>query len=66
MMTEYYHCRGCSTVRPLLIGDAAKKCASCGKADGYVISQEQFEKSFKAGAFFNVDPRTGKRAKTKR
>jgi hypothetical protein len=44
----------------------AVKVGSCGSTNGEAISAQRFEESFKAGVFYNIDPRTGKRAKNKR
>lgn len=43
-----------------------KKCPSCGSTDGEILAQDQFDKSFEAGAIFNIDPTTGKRAKKRK
>ena len=64
-MAEFFNCFGCSKVAPL-IGNVERKCPSCGSTNGEVISQERFNAGFKAGAFYNIDPRTGGRAKKKR
>ncbi len=64
-MAEYYHCFNCKTVVPVLPG-AERKCPSCGGTSGEVISQERFDQGFKAGAYYNIDPRTGKPAKKRR
>lgn len=64
-MAEFYNCFNCHKVMPLLGADE-KKCPSCGSTNGEVISAQRFEEGFKAGVFYNIDPRTGKRAKNKR
>jgi predicted RNA-binding Zn-ribbon protein involved in translation (DUF1610 family) len=64
-MAEFYHCFKCRKVVPL-IGTAKRKCPSCGDEGGEVISQERFEEGFEAGVYYNIDPRTGKRAKKKK
>ncbi len=61
----YYNCFSCKKVAPL-VGTAEKKCPLCGSANGEVITNERFEEGFKAGVFYNIDPKTGKRAKAKR
>jgi len=62
-MAEYFHCFSCQRVVPLSEMADQKQCPSCGSPKGEVISQERFNEGFKAGAFFNIDPRTGKRKK---
>jgi len=49
-----------------LIGTTEKKCPSCGSANGEVLTNERFNEVLKAGAFYNIDPKTGKVAKNKR
>ena len=64
-MTEYYRCFSCEKVAPL-IGDAERRCPVCGGTNGEVLSQEQFEQGHEEGAIFDIDLKTGKRAKKKR
>ena len=61
----FYNCFNCHKVVPL-IGTPEKKCPSCGSGNGEVITNERFEEGFKAGVFYNIDPKTRKRAKPKR
>ena len=61
----FYSCFSCHKVMPL-IGTTEKKCPSCGSANGEVLANERFQEGFKAGTYYNIDPKTGKRAKTKR
>jgi hypothetical protein len=49
-----------------LLGAAENKCPSCGSTNGAAISKETFLEGFQRGAFFNIDPRTGKRLKKKK
>jgi hypothetical protein len=49
-----------------LIGTTEKKCTSCGSVNGEILTDERFNECFKAGTFYNIDLRTGKRAKKKR
>lgn len=62
-MTEFYICHACDAVRPLIENADRTKCGSCGSTNGHVISKEEFDQSYKAGAIFPIDPRTGKRKK---
>lgn len=61
----FYDCFRCRKVMPL-IGTAEKKCPSCGSANGEILTDERFNEGFKAGTFYNIDPKTGKPAKKKR
>lgn len=61
----FYNCFACHRVAPL--SDATeKRCPLCDSQNGQVISDQRLEEGLKAGAFFNIDPKTGKRAKDKR
>lgn len=64
-MAEAYQCFNCSKIAPLM-GGPENKCPSCGSTNGEVLSKEQFEKSLEAGASFNIDLKTGKRAKKRK
>ena len=61
----FYHCFSCHKVAPLL-DRTEKKCPLCGSAKGEVISNQRAHEGLKAGTFYNIDPKTGKRAKAKR
>ena len=61
----FYNCVDCHKVAPLAdIGE--KKCPLCGSTNGEVVTGQRVEDGLKAGVFFNIDPKTGKRAKNKR
>ena len=60
-----YECLDCKRVFMALTGDE-KKCPRCGGTSGRVVSHENLEKGFEAGAYYNIDPATGKRSKKKR
>jgi len=49
-----------------LVDEDKEKCPLCGSSNGKVISNERLMEGFDSGAFFNIDPKTGKRAKEKR
>lgn len=61
----FFNCLTCKKVMPL-IESSGKRCPSCGGVNGETLSRERFDEGLKAGVFFNIDPRTGKRAKRKR
>jgi hypothetical protein len=69
-MANWWRClAGCNGVTPISDEDVkagGKKCIVCNVTRGEIITQEQFNESFAAGAIFNIDPRTGKRSKKKR
>jgi hypothetical protein len=60
----FFNCFNCHKVAPLTEA-AEKKCPLCGSANGEAITGQRFDEGMKAGAFFNIDPKTGKRAKSK-
>ena len=60
-----YNCFACHKVSPL-DENAEHKCPLCGSQNGEVVSVQRVEEGLKAGVFFNIDPKTGKRAKSKR
>ena len=61
----FFSCCACHKVSPLL-NATEKKCPHCGSLNGEVISGQLVEEGLKAGAFFNIDPKTGRRAKNKK
>ena len=61
----FFNCFDCRRAAPL-IGSAEAKCPSCGSTNGELVSNERFNEGFKAGVFFNIDPKTSKPAKKKR
>jgi hypothetical protein len=61
----FYNCFACQKVAPL-DECAEKKCPLCGSQNGEVVSGQRAEEGLKAGVFFNIDPKTGKRVKSKR
>lgn len=67
-MTQFYECFACHKVYPLTNDKDIqlaehKTCASCGAANGQVISGERFDKGHKGGVYYDIDPTTGKRRK---
>ena len=64
-MTEYFRCIPCQKVSTILPGDETK-CGACGGSNGELLSAERFDQGFKAGVYFNIDPKTGGRAKDKK
>ena len=69
-MAQWYECFDCRNLSPISDGDnqspEERKCSTCGTTHGQVISHERMKDGLEAGVFFNIDPRTGKRAKKKR
>lgn len=61
----YYRCFSCEKVFPLM-GENENKCPSCEGANGEVISAERVKEGMEAGVYYNIDPKTGKRAKKKK
>lgn len=62
----FFHCFSCLKVQPLAgSSDAEKKCPSCGGTNGEVLSADRVKSGMDAGVFYNIDPKTGGRAKKK-
>jgi hypothetical protein len=65
-MANWLNCFQCAKVYPLF-GLAEERnpesCPTCGSTNVEILSQEQFDKGTKKGAIYNIDPKTGKRAK---
>lgn len=59
----FYNCFGCQKVA-LLDENAERKCPLCGSQNGEVASAQRVEDGLKGGVSFNIDPKTGKRAKS--
>ena len=62
-MSESYVCFTCHKVS---VAVSEKKCLSCGSANGQFISPQRLEEGIKNGTYFNIDLRTGKRAKKRK
>lgn len=60
----FYNCFTCHKVAPLP-DTTEKRCPLCGSLNGEIVSGQRVEEGLKACAFFNIDPKTGKRAKDK-
>ena len=61
-MTDWYICNNCKIAFALFDG-TEKRCSSCGKSGGEIISREQMKEGVEAGTYHNIDLRTGKRSK---
>lgn len=60
-----FQCFSCNRVF-LLIGANAEKCPSCGGTNGEVISNERVREGREAGVYYDIDLKTGGRAKRRR
>jgi hypothetical protein len=56
----------CFTCHRVFAGVTDDKCPSCGGTNGEWLSPERLREGMEHGTYFNIDPRTGKRAKPKR
>jgi hypothetical protein len=59
-----YHCLACRKLLPL-VDNKDEKCPSCGGTNGEVLSSERAKEGLERRAYFNIDPKTGKRLKNK-
>jgi hypothetical protein len=64
-MTDWFRCNSCKRLFALIHGPT-KTCPSCGGSSGETVSGEHVGEGVEAGAYFNIDPRTGKRSKKKK
>jgi hypothetical protein len=60
-----YQCFECRKVRPFT-GSDHTKCEVCGSGNIELLSPERITEGREHGVFYNIDPKTGKRAKPKR
>jgi hypothetical protein len=65
-VTDWYLCVACHKLTPIIDGDKDAKCLTCGGTNGQIVSQQHFDEGYKAGAYYDIDPRTGGRAKKKK
>ena len=63
---QAYECFACRKVSSFTDRDDQSKCPSCGSTKVSLLSAEQLKEGREAGAYFDIDPKTGKRAKTKK
>lgn len=52
---EFFECRDCDNVIPLVSTASATTCPGCGSANGQVISSSELERRLEEGAVFNID-----------
>lgn len=62
-MSDSYECFDCQKVFGAV---SEEKCPSCGGANGQYVSAERLERAMASGAYFNIDLKTGKRAKKRK
>jgi predicted nucleic acid-binding Zn-ribbon protein len=65
-MTDWHRCRKCGQLAAILDPQVAAECGACGSKDAEIVPADQVKKGLEAGAYYNIDPRTGGRAKKKR
>lgn len=56
-------CFDCKKVFPF---QEKEECPSCGGVNIQIISNDRLKEGLDAGVFYNIDPKTGKRAKNKK
>lgn len=61
----FFNCFNCHKIAPL-IETPERKCSLCGSANGEVLNAERVKEGLEAGVFYNIDPKTGRRAKKRR
>lgn len=65
MSAAAFHCFKCNKVVPLF-DKPSDKCPICDSTNGHPISGQRLEEGLDSGAFYNIDPRTGKAKKPKK
>jgi DNA-directed RNA polymerase subunit RPC12/RpoP len=65
-MLQSYECFSCRKVSLFSVGEDQTKCPTCGSTNIQILSKDRVTEGMKAGVYFNIDPKTGKRAKTKK
>lgn len=63
-MADFFECHACGKVRPLFPPHDGK-CPSCGSTNGDIRTGTQTDEMKKAGAYWDIDPKTGGPAKKK-
>ena len=66
MVSKFFLCHSCHRVVPFIDKEPVKKCPSCGSGNGEIITGDRVKEGMDSGVYFDIDPRTGKRAKKKR
>lgn len=59
-----FECFSC--MRVTVLSGPVDKCPSCGSANGQVVSADRLREGFEAGVYYNIDPKTGGRAKKRK
>jgi predicted RNA-binding Zn-ribbon protein involved in translation (DUF1610 family) len=52
---EFFECRDCDSLIPLVNTVSETTCPGCGSANGQVISSSEVERRLEEGAVFNID-----------
>lgn len=62
-MAVSYHCFSC---RRVFLGITERKCPPCGGTNGELLLKERVEDGVESGTFYDIDLKTGKRAKKRK
>jgi len=65
-MLQSYECYQCRKVSMFTEGEDQSKCPTCGSSRISLLSQERVREGLEHGVYFNIDPKTGKKAKPKK
>jgi len=68
MVEQLYpvECFACRKVTLISAALPPERCDTCGSANVAIRSPQEVRDGLEGGVYFNIDPRTGKRAKKKR
>jgi len=64
-VADWLSCSSCQTLSMMSDPTVDKACPVCGRMR-HVVSHEQVKQGMEAGAYFNIDPATGKRKKPRK
>jgi LSD1 subclass zinc finger protein len=65
-MPQSYECFSCRKVSMFADGEDQTKCSTCEGTNIQLLSGQRVREGMEAGVYFNIDPKTGERAKRKR
>lgn len=65
-MPQFYECFACRKVSMFSEHDDQTECPTCGGTSIQLLSKQHVREGKESGVYFNIDPKTGGRAKRKK
>jgi hypothetical protein len=62
---KFFECFACRKVLPITVESEPPQCPACKSTNGQVLDEDRVKEGLDSGAFFNIDPKTGKPLKKK-